>query len=140
MKLRWKILLTIGAALTYSYLLFGCPANRTTSDSLTYDYKEFNEDYFLGQLPRDTEVVYGNLTQLNDMGYTWKDDAGRFHITVDKETNPVERQARMTLLHEACHVEVETHKLNRDPFDAHGIEFQNCMVNLAEHGAFRDLW
>jgi len=140
MKLRWKIFLTVAAAIVYSYMAFGKPTVPTTS-MLAEKYRQFNEDYFLGQLPKDTVVTYGNLTQLNDMGYTWKENSGKFHITVDQETNPVERQAEMTLLHEQCHIEVEIHNLNpKQDFDAHGIEFQNCMVNLATHGAFHDLW
>ena len=112
---------------------------KTTLVVLMQDYQEFNEDYFLGQLPKDTRITMGDLS--HEMGNTTVDGDGRWHITIDRESNPVERQAELTLLHEQCHIYIHVTKQDEKPdFDPHGKQFQGCMLDLAHHGAFRLLW
>lgn len=99
------------------------------------DYANFNRDYFLDQLPRNVNVEWANLGLQNDMGMTWVDESGIRQIRIDRKTNPVIRQAQLTLLHEMCHIKTDGREL-----DVHGIKWQACMVDLAEHGAMHDLW
>ena len=105
-----------------------CPLDRA--------YADFNLQYFLGRLPKKANVLWADLTANNDMGLAWIDESGTVQIRIDRKMNPVERQADMTLLHEQCHIKLVGKELS----DLHGIEFQRCMVDLAERGAFHDLW
>lgn len=99
-------------------------------------YANFNELYFFDQLPKVVEVSWGDLTAQGDMGLTQRRSDGSFLITIDRKTNSTESTAKMTLAHETCHVAVPT----GTELDDHGPRFQKCMVNLATHGAFADIW
>ena len=96
-------------------------------------YAGFNEEYFLNRLPANTEVHWADLTPLSDMGYTTK-HGDRYEILVDRELHPTGKQARGTLLHEMCHLRTWDKSLDD------GLEFQRCMVDIAEHGAFEGIW
>jgi len=96
-------------------------------------YAGYNEQYFLNQLPANTEVHWADLTPLHNMGYTIKHE-NRYEILIDRDTHPTGKQARQTLLHEQCHLATWDKSLED------GLEFQKCMVNLAVHGAFEGLW
>lgn len=93
----------------------------------------YNEEYFLGQLP-NVEVHWADLGALKDMGFTMQRGKG-YEILIDRATHPTGRQARETLLHEDCHVATWD-----KAFDDDSIEFQNCMVRLANQGAFKGVW
>jgi hypothetical protein len=102
------------------------------------DYADVNQQYFLGQLPADTHIQF--VDYLTDdhgdplMGWTLC-IAGHCTIKLDKKQNPNERVAEFTLYHEMCHI-----KTYREVLDIHGPAFQNCMIDLASHGLFHDLW
>ena len=131
MRTRTKILICLALAVLW---FRGCQVRAVERCVLEKDYEVFNQDYFLGQLP-PANVEWANLTDQHDMGMTWVDQAGARQIRVDKSTNPVLKQAEMTLLHEMCHVKTDAKEL-----DSHGLKWQACMVDLADHGAFHDLW
>lgn len=99
-------------------------------------YGELNRDYFLGQLPKEVEVKWGDLTEQHWMGFTDKHPSGTFTITVDRATNPTWNAAYMTTAHETCHIAI----WGGPPELTHGPRFQNCMVQLANKGAFEGIW
>src|SRR6267142_2731649 len=99
-----------------------------TDNQLQLWYDSLNEDYFLGQLPK-TEVKWGDLTKPGYVGLTTLDFSGQFKITVDRLTNPTRAEAEITIAHESCHI-----KTWYATELSHGPKFQNCMVNLANHG------
>ena len=102
---------------------------------LQAQYAQDNEDLFMGQLPKDTVVSWADLSFKNDMGLTIPYPNHHYMIKIDKRSNPVYRQARMTLHHEECHIKTWDKEAG-----AHGSAFQQCMVDLAVRGAFVDLW
>ena len=127
MKTRTKILITI--LLAVLYFLISQSIRAAEMCLLQDDYTNFNRDYFLGQLPDDVNVEWANLGLLHDMGATWIDEAGTRQIRIDRRTNPVLRQARLTLLHEMCHVKFN----NRC---GHGPKFKKEKRRLILAGAF----
>ena len=141
MRTRTKVLITIGLAVLYFWASqhFGV-SHKTATDPMTDTtlrqfYADSNEDYFLGQLPKNAHVSFGDLSVLDDMGLTFKRADGSFEIIIDRKTNPILRQAKLTLIHEQCHIATWQEEL-----DSHGRKFQECMVDKAVHGAFHDLW
>jgi hypothetical protein len=99
-------------------------------------YESFNEIYFFSQLPKNVEVKWGDLTAKDYMGLTTRRLDGSILITIDRAMNPARRTAAATVAHETCHVAVPL----GTEFEDHGEKFQACMVNLAVHGAFTDIW
>jgi hypothetical protein len=136
MKTRTKVLITIALAVIW---FKGCQSLKAAEVCLLEQkYAIFNQDYFLDQLPTKVNILWADMTNQDlkgDMGATWIDEAGVRQIRIDRKTNPVSRQAELTLLHEQCHIKVYGREL-----DMHGIKWQACMVDLAEHGAMHDLW
>lgn len=110
-------------------------AARMTNKQLGMWYADANEQFFLGQLPKEVLVEWSDLTAIQDMGLTSKRSDGSFSIILDRRTNTTFRVARMTEYHEICHVKT----WGQGDFD-HGIQFQTCMVQLANQGAFEGLW
>jgi len=136
MKIRTKVIITILLAVIWFLITQAAKAGEICA--LEQDYADFNRDYFLGQLPKKVNVLWSDMTDgesKGDMGATWVDTNGVRQIRIDRKTNPVPRQARLTLLHEQCHIKTDGKEL-----DSHGIRWQACMVDLSEHGAFHDLW
>jgi hypothetical protein len=128
--------------LSFSCSFFTAPqsAMRSTADFATNAdfqswYAGYNEEYFFNRLPKDTEISWGNLTPINAIGTTVHRESGSFSIFIDRTLNPTVQQARMTEIHEICHIATWGQE-----FDQHASKFQGCMVNLAVHGAFADLW
>jgi SprT-like family len=114
------------------------PKHKTAGEPLSNKqlqswYDGLNEEYFYNRLPR-AAVTWGDLTLLGDMGITMREDK-RFRIIIDRTTNPTRKTAEETVAHELCHVatwEIES--------TDHGQKFQTCMVNLADRGAFENIW
>lgn len=108
-----------------------------TEEELQGYYFGYNEDFFMGQLPNTTVVQWGDLSTIHAMAVTTggEDKDSPFTIIIDQDTNSVDREVLMTLFHEMCHVKVHWGEL-----DQHGEKWQACMVNLADQGAFQDLW
>jgi hypothetical protein len=98
-------------------------------------YSEANKDYFENKLPPISIVFIKHLQQNGDslMATTFCNDAG-CTIDIDPDKNPNTRVAVMTLYHETCHVYLW------DKQAGHGEKFENCMVRLAELGAFEGYW
>ncbi len=96
-------------------------------------FQSYDEDYFLGALPKNTIVSYGDLG--GNMGITQRLE-GVYHITIDIEFNKAARVSQMTVLHEMCHEA----QWGNDGLDVHGPKFQTCMHRLAAAGAFDLLW
>jgi predicted SprT family Zn-dependent metalloprotease len=103
--------------------------------NLENEYQIANEQDFLGQLPKRVDIKWARLG--NSLGESWLNESGA-HIRIDRHGNQYPRYVRLTLRHEMCHLKVD---LDGAPeFDEHGPKWQGCMVNLALHGAFHDLW
>jgi hypothetical protein len=106
-----------------------------SDEDLAAWYAGYNEVYFLNQLPHDVDIQWADLTDQKDMGLSDIPEHGRAWMRLDRASNPVPRQAKMTELHEMCHFKVG----NRE-FNPHGPLWRDCMVGLANKGAMDDLW
>jgi hypothetical protein len=100
------------------------------------DYSKFNSAWFAGGLPANVIVKYAAHPQLNAMGLTDVVD-GHFVIYIDPKYHANSKAADMTLLHEICHIRVWDVAVAGDE---HGAPWKECMVRLAENGAFDGLW
>ena len=139
MKLRWKILLVILAAVAFHWLeqrLQPCsiatPVASLSTKDLQTAYTAFNEHYFGNQLPKDAEVDYGEYNPAY-MGSTNTLPDGRFHIALNELYVSGSRTALLTILHEMCH-----EKVWNTETDAHGKRWRSCMLGLDAQGAFRE--
>lgn len=98
----------------------------------------YNEMYFNDALPK-TVLVDWHLNDPRYLGLTDYEEHGEYyHIMLNPEYNKSGKTARLTLLHEMCHV-----SLRHDDdveFDQHGPKWQACMHRLANAGAMEDLW
>lgn len=106
-------------------------ATPITDKDLNLWYRGYNEVYFMDQLPKDVVVNWGDLS-----GYKWMGVTVGHSIVLDKASNKILRVAKMTLLHEMCHLDPDASKA----LDIHGREFDACMLKVAEQGGFHDLW
>ena len=148
MKLRTKLGLTILAAIGYFAVTnySGCNAAYEQKDSkiteitvsqLSDAYRRFNEDLFYGGLPtKNIKIVPTYLPTA--MGELSGED-GQWVIRIDKESNPIQRQAEMTLIHEMCHLSDKINGEN-EGFDGHSYAWETCMENIAARGQFKDIW
>ncbi|HTQ97235.1 MAG TPA: hypothetical protein VMH89_10545 [Candidatus Acidoferrum sp.] len=117
-------------------------ADKKLEEDLNREYAQNNKNFFDDRLPKDTLVVLKkNLIGKNGdklLGSTLciPNQTG-MHCTIwlDPDMNPAEVTASLSLLHEQCHV-----RLWGNPGDPHGASFQACMLSLALHDAFRDIW
>lgn len=109
-----------------------------SNEKLNSWYRGYNEEYFANQLPKNTVVKLGDLTPQDDIGMSQILPNGNWIIIIDRAKNPSPVQARMTLLHESCHV--RTYIRGMAEFEVHGDKFQACMLQLAHQGAFKELW
>ena len=160
MKTKAKVGLTVVAAVVYWVIvswLMGChrkkqpelptviliDRSQVNDAILQQDYLEYDKLYFDNKMPRNTVVVslgpayaYGK----DNMGITERVD-GVFFIQINPVFHPTQKQMDITLLHEMCHVVTwgssDGPKTQRK---RHGPEWQACMLDLAEDGAFDDLW
>lgn len=106
------------------------------SFNLSSWYQGYNDKYFQGELPVNTVVSF-DLRDDRFMALT-EHSGSYFRIDFNPKYNNSPKVARMTLLHEMCHIRqfVESER----EFDDHGIKWQTCMMNLAKQGAMSDLW
>jgi hypothetical protein len=143
MKVHWKILIAIGLGIIVSYLLNATPIK----PDLQSDYYEYNDKLFWGALPHAT-VEWADLSQTADMGSTKTRPDGSIVILIDPKLNPAARQARMTLLHEMCHISnwkkrpIIPGSILQESYglDGHGPAFDGCMLGIAKQSGFKDLW
>lgn len=152
MRLRWKILIVVFLAGLWFLVeqmvsdrlerrvVPGAAAEKTVQQMTQRDldawYDWYNESFFLNQLPKNTEIRWADLTQNHDMGETFCDlEHKTCRILLDRETNRVPRTAQWTLVHELCHIKVPSGRELE-----HGPLFQQCMIDVAVRGGFRDIW
>ena len=94
-------------------------------------YHFFNNEFFKGKLPKNVPIFWGTKEQLGKESM-----ATCFYtapaIVVLNELKELPCVAKMTLLHEMTHLQF--------PMAKHGKQFQKRMKELAQQGAFIDLW
>lgn len=79
----------------------------------------------------------GDLSEHGNLAHIQQQQDGTWLIIVDEKTNPTQRQADMSLIHEMCHQYVYIlHK----PIGLEDEDIQSCMINVANQGGFRDRW
>jgi hypothetical protein len=136
MKTRYKILITIAAALLYFYLVqsHGAPSVAAvySEAELPAVYADLNEEYFDGQLPKDAAVDFAERDD-RYAAMTRQIASGRFHIALNKDYVAAMETTRLAILHEDCHVKTWGQEL-----DQHGRLWLSCMLALDAEGAFRD--
>jgi len=128
--------------------LAASPTSNLTLHGLQSDFLKYNDAFFYGGLPKATTVMWADLSQWDDMGRIERRSDGSFVILVDPKYHVALKQAQMTLLHEMCHeknllqinIVAGTTKDESEGLEGHGAAFDTCMLNIAQHGAFKDLW
>lgn len=110
------------------------PASRPSPAFLATVYAGLNATYWSGKLPADTIVSFGALPP-KSMANTTRDAAGRFHITLEWESNKLPNVARLTLFHEMAHIATWDAE-----FNPHGMHWRKEMHRLADAGAFDEIW
>jgi hypothetical protein len=119
------------------------PYNRYRDSELRTTYDQYNQDWFAEVLPKNTTVIYSDLTPWKELGAVDRRADGTWLVRIDRQTNPTLNSAYMTLLHELCHVKlgiVVELKIGGSGWDEHGHPFQACMIDLANKGAFERIW
>jgi hypothetical protein len=129
-------LITVGLVVLCSYLVQSHEGSRPTAalsvSQLQATYDSFNEEYFNNSLPKNTVVDYGEYDD-DFMGTTQVIAGNRFHIALNESYTSGARNARLTLLHEQCHI-----KTWQQEIDEHGKRWRSCMLSLDAAGAFRE--
>jgi len=123
-------------------LLLASLTGAQTLQDLRHQYAVSNMKYFDNKLPKDTKIFFSrnlkNNSGLPSMAWTMCDHPVRLECTIkiDPAKSPTRGAAYMTLFHEMCHIKL----WDDDTGDDHGPNFQACMTDLADRGAFRDWW
>ena len=145
----WTAVLLFNALLIGSIMVATAAKPTTKEEPLVYHvdakwmlkfYGAINDNYYEGKLPpisfefvKDLKDYWGNPVMASTSRQA------PFHMKMDARLKDMPPVAIETLYHETCHVELES--TNRvDPLDDHGPNFQACMLDKAERGAFRDIW
>jgi hypothetical protein len=107
---------------------------------LDVTYREFNEQYFMGKLPKDTIINFDEKGEF--MATTVKLKDGRFKISFNKYYVSAQRVFRPTLLHEQCHIKTWNDNPSEDDLEVglHTRSWISCMLILDMQGAFRREW
>jgi hypothetical protein len=110
--------------------LFATTLSAQQCDGLKRWYDDFNDEYFLGSLPRTT------IIERKDMGphtlmSTRKLENG-FHIVINTQYNLGADTEHLYLLHEMCHIRTW------EEAEEHGPLWEDCMYMLNEKHAFTD--
>lgn len=92
-------------------------------------FRYYNRKYFNNELPAPPELKLC-WEDTPYMGYYDRDEEKIALATRDRK---YDRVWRFTLLHECCHLALPAGA-------AHGPKFQALMLDLAQRGAFKDLW
>jgi predicted SprT family Zn-dependent metalloprotease len=109
-------------------------SGRVASPPLTHQYRKYNHEFFEDKLPKDLIVYWGPAGGDHFIAYTYHLGEPDVWIEMNPKYNLASTETFLNLLHEMCHVSVG------QTFDAHGPKWQKCMHNLADVGAFDDLW
>lgn len=111
-------------------------ASQALDTHLRADFVAFDDEYFGGDLSKNTIVTYIDNGPDADIGDTECNLV--CSINVNAYYDRSEKEADMTLLHEMCHADLFTrHEYEYDP---HGPKWEACMHQLADERAFDQLW
>lgn len=103
-----------------------------TNKKLRYWFRRYNKKYFSNRLP-EISVKFKDITRAKCIGQTHYECYKPVYVAIDNELKTWSDMAKMTLLHEMCHVALPL-RVN------HGPRFQDEMLRLARAGAFNGLW
>jgi len=129
-----KRILLIGLVLVAA----GAVTGQDKRDRLNPWYDGYNEKYFNNELPKNVLISH-NLHDDRFSALTEQYESGFYHIEFNEKFNLSRREELFTLLHESCHIR-NMSSSQGDEFDQHGVRWQQCMLSLANRGAFSDLW
>lgn len=107
------------------------------SPDLTQEFEDLNAKYFGGSL-NNVEVDLSNQKEDDWIGLTTPCGDGKYCILINTWLTPAPKEREWVLLHETCHVYIYEKETPEN--DSHGPEWQTCMLNLAEKGAFKNIW
>jgi hypothetical protein len=122
-----------------------CPEQKLqySNGDLQKMYDAYNDSYFNGNLP-EAPVYWVDIPKDGDeyiMGNTYENITSKtYFIEIDTKSNITSMTYDLTLLHEMCHVATMDAMVNKYGETQHGPHFQKCMLQLAENGAFNNLW
>lgn len=121
----------------------------------TEAFRFYNSRYFRGRLPKNTRVIWKDLSEINAIGrfnpsYSLKAvrvrgpkkgqlrtvRSARPTIELCKRTKFAPSVWHRTLLHEMIHLKLD----KKYPKGGHGHAFQREMKRLAKVGAFNAMW
>lgn len=121
----------------------------------TQAFRYYNLKYFRGRLPKDTRIVWADLTEISALGrfnpsYALKAvrvrgpkkgelrtiRSAKPKIELDKRLKWAPSVWHRTLLHEMVHLKLD----KKYPKGGHGHAFQREMKRLARIGAFNLMW
>ena len=101
---------------------------------LQWEFDETNVRYFGGSLPKTT--VYRSHQKENEwIGITSPCGVKQYCIEINTRLAPAPREQDFTLMHEICHV-----KTFISDNGTHGPLWEQCMLDLANKGAFTGIW
>lgn len=136
MRMRILIIITIFLALLYSALIHRPSAPCLSKSDLPKDLNKYydgsNSEFFDGKLPKDVIIDWGEY-DIDKMASVTKLPSGKFHIAFNERYSAADRVARMTLLHEECHIATWDELAKNQ----HGPRWRTCMLNLYQVGAFK---
>ena len=132
-----KIVLLLLSILSVGYVAKPFVSAHAEQERLEDEYRHINDGYFDGNLPRDTVIRFTDNIPINEkvMGLT-DVEGDHFVIYISPKYSPVSSTADEVEIHEMCHIAT----FQDDVFDDHGPKWQQCMLNLAERGAFSSIW
>lgn len=109
------------------------------SPELQQEFEDLNAAYFGGSLTK-VEVDLSDQKEDDWIGLTTPCGNGKYCILINAQLTPAPKEREWVLLHETCHVYVYINEKGTPESDPHGQEWQSCMLNLAEKGAFKNIW
>lgn len=122
-------------------LLLGAMASTVSPgvpDWLDAWYRGYNSKYFNSELPAEVLIDH----DLHDDKYIALTDYNtaqkKYWLRFNPKYGASSKQVLMSLFHEMCHVRSMTRQ--ELIFDDHGVEWETCMHELADKGAYDDLW
>lgn len=127
------------ALLVLSFLLAAPTSAQVTDDQdLNAFYRHVNRLYFHGRLKGAcVHLVNGLLRDYQAEARVHESDAPcNYIIEVDDLLEPLGNDAKMDVYHEMCHIANWKKHVVQD----HGPRWENCMIKLAQAGAFRGIW
>jgi len=146
--IRYFLIGVIPVTLIIAILVQASPKKHHLSADPKSLFDYYNETYFLGQLP-NAEVVEEDIIDSKPnhvfMADTEHALGGHWYkIRISPTYNPTLNEEVLSISHESCHILIweryEKEGKGADYQENHGTAWQNCMLNLAEQGAFKDVW